>query len=470
MERTPDSKSVKRGRSIETETPINRQRLISPVQAVGTPAGEVSYSSSFEDNERGERTDWIQSMEEDERLINVSDVQPHCHGVEDDECVVEQNRSEKRNSYVKVNETNHINGRMDIGGKDYRNQSNVSMSGIQNLEQPTHQHLPYLVKMMGELFHKALAEAIEPLKEEIRTLTNKMESFETKILQKEVPVVVNSQPMNPPIWPRIPSKLNIPHIPKVTDREQAFNLARRCVGLYPISHEDLIRNTNKMDECTDTNLREQRGGAFTIRDYLCTVMKMDEKEAERLNIIRVFKHKQPGQSNNNVLFVEFTNESDLKKIRSMVANMENDGDFEPKMINYIPKLIQKEYDIVTQKAYKGRSMDPRNASKIWITDKFELRLRPKGDFTPWNKIPQTEFEDPPKQTGTIPKSKPTATQQTRSKPDFSNTNNPNFQQIGKVNVRKSSWEGPNLLPSQQATPTSSSNIYSMLGEELKIHP
>ena len=180
------------------------------------------------------------------------------------------------------------------------------------------------------------------------------------------------------------------------------------------------------------------------------------------------KYQLSGENNTNVLYVEFTNEADLKKIRSLVGNMEKGGEVDPTLVNFIPKVIQHEYDKVAQRAYKGRTMCPKNSSKIWITNRFELRLRPKGDFTPWNKIPEDDPEQEAKPTGEIPKSiiKMKETLLQRPKPNFKNSDNPNFQQVGKERGTKTSWEGPSLLPSQNRD----KNISSMLGEELCGRP
>ena len=149
--------------------------------------------------------------------------------------------------------------------------------------------------------------------------------------------------------------------------------------------------------------------------------------------------------------------------------MEKGGEHDPRLIDHIPKLIQKEYNAVAQKAFEGRTKSRRNSSKIWITDKFELRLRPKGDFTPWSKIPQIDCMQNQVETGTIPKtnSNPTGDQQQpRPKPDFSSSNNPNFQVLGKGSENNHYWEGPNLLPQQVST----SNDFEILGEELITRP
>ena len=126
---------------------------------------------------------------------------------------------------------------------------------------------------------------------------------------------------------------------------------------------------------------------------------MSEKEASKLNIIKVFK--LPGRTNIDTLFVEFTNKADLKKIRSLAGNMDQGGSNEPRLVNFIPKMLQKEYESVVQRANEGRAKSPKNASKIWITTKFELRLRPKGSFTPWNRIQPEDLDD--HFAGAIPK-------------------------------------------------------------------
>ena len=346
---------------------------------------------------------------------------------------------------------------------------NISMNGIQGINQSTHKHLPYLMKAMGEVFQEKLDRAIEPLKEEIKQLKKVIEAANfVNSFEKTTSMPGNNAVKNP-VWPQVRSKQEvpiIPHIPKISERDQAFNLARRCVGLFPISQEDLVRNTDIIQDCPDQNIKEQLGGAETIRDYLCVIMKMRRTEAAQLNIIRLFKLS--GENNTNVLYVEFTNEADLKKIRSLVGNMEKGGEVDPTLVNFIRKVIQHEYDKVAQRAYKGRTMCPKNSSKIWITNRFELRLRPKGDFTPWNKIPEVDPEQEAKPTGAIPKSN-TKTKETlsqRPKPNFNNSDNPNFQQVGKERGTKSSWEGPSLLPSQNRD----KNIFSMLGEELCGRP
>ena len=453
MERTPDPRSAKRGRSEEKDTPMSRQRTSSPDQMFSTPAGpKGNHHHQGEDNDK---IDWNISVEEEEQS-NLLQKRTKATGA---------NAERTKETETTGDET--INLMIEAKLQQRENDNEGTFHGVSQLttNQPTNQQLTTLIMMMEEGFQKAIKEAIEPLKTEIKRLSTIIEA--TSNNKPENPT---QQPTmnatNPLIWPKTTTTPNLPQTPRISDRDQAFNLARRCIGLFPIYQEDLIQNTENMNDNHDKMGREQQGGAFTVREYLCSVLKMEEPEANKVNIIRTFK--QPGNANQNVLYVEFTNELDIKKIRRLANNMGRGGDNDPKLKDYIPKLIQNEYNIVAMMAYKGRTQSPKNSSKIWITNKFELRLRPKGDFTPWNKIPQTNQPLEQRETGAIPKTNPKTTenQHNRPKPNFSDDNNPNYQTLGKEQQQKQSWNGPNLLPDQ----TKPSNRYLVLGEELTIHP
>ena len=67
----------------------------------------------------------------------------------------------------------------------------------------------------------------------------------------------------------------------------------------------------------------------------------------------------------------------------------------PKLTIYIPISLQARYTRLVSRANKGRAQIPRQASKIWVGENcFELRFRPKGDHTPWNKIQPVSETDP----------------------------------------------------------------------------
>ena len=69
-----------------------------------------------------------------------------------------------------TNRGNTLNRKGKDEGEDSTTNTpqNISINGIQGINQPTHQHLPYLMKAMGEIFQEKLDRAIEPLKEEIK--------------------------------------------------------------------------------------------------------------------------------------------------------------------------------------------------------------------------------------------------------------------------------------------------------------
>ena len=460
MRRTPDPRTAKRERSMEEETPNNRQRTSSIEPESGTlfatPAGTPSAPDKGDS-----KLDWNKSVDDEERGSNVSNI-IQMFDCSDIDCRTDGSEN-MDDQIINTMIQDNLNQRQDNG-----------VPGVLPLEAVSddNRRQDKFSNLLQKIVNVAIKEAVKPLMVEINILKQLIVKNNPTNLTK--PDQTLDQTASRPIWPRIISPPTLPHIPKVCEREQAFNLARRSLGLYPISQDDLIRNTNKVEDSMDKSVKEQIGGANTARDYLCVVLGMKEEEANRLNIIKVFK--QPGNSNTNVLFVEFTNENDVKNIKKMVGNMETGGD--QRLLNFIPKILQKEYDAVAQRAFKGRNQVTKHASKIWISSKFELRLRPKGDYTPWSKITQENLDnEEPKLTGPIPKivTKPTttataptttATHLPKHKPDFSNSNNPNFQVIGSGREKGTGWEGPNLLPQQ--TPTT--NGYQILGEELMIRP
>ena len=112
---------------------------------------------------------------------------------------------------------------------------------------------------------------------------------------------------------------------------------------------------------------------------------MPEHDARRLVIARTFT--LPGRNDCDILYVEFSEESELKKVRSFAKFMESEGDKIPRIVNFIPRVLQASYAIVIEQANIGRAKTPKHSSKIWVgKSEFELRLRLKGDTTPWSQI------------------------------------------------------------------------------------
>ena len=259
-----------------------------------------------------------------------------------------------------------------------------------------------------------------------------------------------------------------------TESEKAFNLARRCVGIFPITTETAKQHTEACNSTLDNSTRIQMGGAFATRDFLCKEMGMSDYEADNVRILRTFR--LPDQI--STLFVEFAEESDLRKVRSKVSNLRNGEDDAPKLTAYIPNSLQAQYSRVVSRANKGRAKTPRQASKIWVgLSSFELRFRQKGDFTPWNKIqPDMEPDSSPQMLrqsliserallqAKIQKpgssdnniwlvQEPTTTPVSPMTNFINNSDNPNFIPVTKGR-RKSNLLGKTLLPKSVITSNS----------------
>ena len=102
-----------------------------------------------------------------------------------------------------------------------------------------------------------------------------------------------------------------------TESEKAFNLARRCVGIFPITTETVKQHTEACNSTLDNSTRIQMGGAFATRDFLCKEMGMSDYEADNVRILRTFR--LPDQI--STLFVEFAEESDLRRVRRKVTSL-----------------------------------------------------------------------------------------------------------------------------------------------------
>ena len=125
-------------------------------------------------------------------------------------------------------------------------------------------------------------------------------------------------------------------------------------------------------------------------------MKVPEQEIEDLRIARVFYH--PTGSTYMTLYAEFEEERDVKRIRRFVHNLVGKERTDPKVVQFVPKLLQERYSAIQKLAYTARKeSNPRMSTKIWITDQIELRLWKVGDNTDWNKIQPEDLTDLPKQ-------------------------------------------------------------------------
>jgi hypothetical protein len=163
------------------------------------------------------------------------------------------------------------------------------------------------------------------------------------------------------------------------------------VGLGPITDDNVSQQVMTTNPKLDDYTRNQLGGAFAVRDFLCREMGMSDPEVDNLRILRNFRLKEQDTD----LYVEFGSESNLRKVRRNVTNLSNGTEHDPRLTTYVPKHLQPQFSRLVTRANRGRAQTPKQSSKIWLGVKgFELRFRPKGSFIPWNKIePESDTDN-----------------------------------------------------------------------------
>ena len=104
------------------------------------------------------------------------------------------------------------------------------------------------------------------------------------------------------------------------------------------------------------------------------------------------------------LFAEFFCEEEVALIRQHARNLKATNGIKPMILDYIPRSLIEMHKAVERKAYYIRQSDmdtekktSKLATRIWITNEFELRVRTKGDNTPWSLIKKVVMNDLPAQ-------------------------------------------------------------------------
>ena len=485
MERTPDPKSAKRGRSEETDTPITRRRTTSPDQEFQTPVwrkdqveqqprGEkspigVSDLGSLEEGEVGEKLNWSKTMEEEELSTNLSVVPQHSEpfsdnttGTDGTETVDDGMINRMINKTLSLRDSKEQALAGNPSGERYNpvNEEGVmgTFPGVKQLLSELEGNLSQnqLITLIQQTISKAVKEAINPIMEEMRDMRKQLLEGKEATHQGIIPT---------PVWPILRNResLPIPSQENPTEQERAFGLARKCVGLGPISSDTVNQHAEASSPDLDNHTRDQLGGAFAVRDFLCKEMGVTDYEADNIRIVRTFRL----QEHKDTLFAEFGNEGHLKKIRSKAPNLSNGKDDDPKLTTFIPKQLQAQHARLVARANKGRAQIPRKSSKIWLgANGFELRFRPKDNYTPWNKIQPESEVDPNsfssrqtlikerEQLLINPKPSPRTTndtwlfqnaKKTPTSPVTNHTDNPNLIPVAKNRVR-GNLMGNTLLP------------------------
>ena len=338
-----------------------------------------------------EKTNWNLSMEEDDRRSNVSIVLQNFGRTPDKEVGTDEsetmedevinrmindtlNRRQINGPYLEVNEECNGNAAGILGVKKLA----ISTDGKMDQDQ--------FIPMMQLAIDTAVKKAIKPLMDELKELKQ-------LITTSKVTKLNEPESSHPPIWPDQRSKVSIaaPTITRKTENEKALSLAKRCVGFGPISSSTVNQHAEACNQSLDSHTKNQIGGAYAIRDFLCKEMGFNDYEADNIRIIRTFRIPNKEQD----LFAELGNEEQLRKIRSRVSNLSNGKVNDPILSTYVPRHLKEQHSRLVNRANKGRAQTPKQSSKIWLgeTD-FELRFRPKGCFTPWNKVQPVEDVDP----------------------------------------------------------------------------
>ena len=386
MIKTPDHRTAKRDRTPSPEVPSSRMRVLSP----SSPSDDVVVSGWQSDNvvslggqedKDEEHSEGVDEYELDEHLLLSESYLESTRRIIDEEAlrsdwadIMEQEERKENLSalFLRLNEEDE---QWDCEEGEIFESVNRDKNN-----KPQQKFLDFVTASIKA----AVSEAVNPLRQEIAEL---------KLLllkgQISTPASFSEPPTNPPVWPTVASATicsnYLPDKPHLSEREEAFALAKKCIGLWPVAANTLDNHVNQCNPSLDPVSRAQTGGAYTARDYLCKVLQMPEHEASDLRITRTFT--LPGNSHLDTLYVEFLSQQELTAVRSYSKNMTTKGNNIPKLITFIPKVLQSSYDDICMRANIGRAQTPRQSSKIWVGhNSFELRLKVKGDKTPWGMI------------------------------------------------------------------------------------
>ena len=334
---TPDPSTAKRGRSEEQQTPIARRRTASPEQEFGTPIWRAVQAKDQGRGETGreegeviEKIDWNKSMEEEQATANLSMVDQKF-----EEFGANAETTEGTDGTENIDDTminRMIQTNIDLRGEEDKGEqskgrnattvpgvSSLTSANISNISQDQ------LINIIQQTIATAVKNAIAPIVKEMNEMRKQM--MDNKGLTQNV-----QNSLSTPTWPTLKTQGAIPKVGNnvPSQMETALNMANRCVGLGPISEETVNLHSQDSNPALDSHTRNQIGGAFAIRDFLCKEMGMSDSEAENMRIIRTFRIKEQEEN----LFVEFGTESNLRKVRSKVANLTNGKENDPRLSTY----------------------------------------------------------------------------------------------------------------------------------------
>ena len=215
------------------------------------------------------------------------------------------------------------------------------------------------------------------------------------------------------------------------NKNPAYELARRCMGFHPITSIDVGKKGGFHEDTESEELLFQEAGKESVRKFLFMEMNMSERCVDDLRIKNVFY--PPIGAVSRTLFVEFFSEEEAALVRKSAKNLKTVNGYRSKLVDFIPRSLEERHRAVEREAFKIRQNDFNTekgtsnvATRIWLTSDIELRVRKKGDPTPWSKIDKVILIDLPAQ----------APKKTWPKPDMVNRRRP---------------ETPRLLPTSKSS-------------------
>ena len=181
----------------------------------------------------------------------------------------------------------------------------------------------------------------------------------------------------------------------------AYALARRCLGFYPVTSKDINRYE---DLCKDMTKEEkfQKLGKDCIRDFLNSELEISARITKDIRMKNVF-YPTAGIAS-GTLYVEFESEDEADIVRRHQRNLKERDGFRPKIVHYIPRSLYKRFQAIEEKAFNIRNKNRQKTTRVWIGEDFQLRVRDRGDTTPWTQISPEAVGDLPPQDPKVRKS------------------------------------------------------------------
>ena len=185
-------------------------------------------------------------------------------------------------------------------------------------------------------------------------------------------------------------------------KNPAFELARRCMGFHPITSEDIGKIGGFHEDNENEEQNFQSDGKDSIRKFLHYEMNMSVRCVDDLRIKNVFY--PPVGAVSRTLFCEFFSEEEAAYVRKSAKNLKTVNGYRSKIVDFVPRSLEDRHKAVECEAYKIRQNNldlatgkSNVSTRIWLTTDIELRVRKKGDPTPWGRIDKVVLKDLPVQ-------------------------------------------------------------------------